>query len=52
MITIKHVLKDGTQLDDITGHVIKAEDHPLLYEVISNIEKKEGDEHATIQAPD
>ena len=52
MITIKHVLKDGTQLDDITGHVIKAADFPLLYEVINSIEKKEGDENAIIQTPD
>ena len=51
MITIKHVLKDGTQVDDITGHVIKAEDHPVLYEVINRIQKG-GDVNEPISTSD
>lgn len=46
---IHHVLKDGSTVADITGHVVKAEDFPLLYEVINKIQK-EGAEHATVQA--
>lgn len=43
---IRHILKDGTEVDDITGKVIKAEQHPVLYEVISKIsEKQEGDKN-------
>ena len=37
---IKHVLKDGTEVNDIKGHVIKASDYPLLYEVINRIQKE------------
>ena len=40
MITIKHVLKDGTEVEDITGHLIKAADYPVLYEVISRINER------------
>lgn len=47
MITIKHVLKDGTQVDDVSGHLIKASDHPVLYEVINRISKA-GDANETI----
>lgn len=37
MITIKHVLKDGTEVTDISGKVIKAKEHSVLYEVINRI---------------
>lgn len=37
---IHHILKDGTEVDDITGKVIKAEDFPVLYEVINRIQKE------------
>lgn len=37
MITIKHVLKDGTQVESIEGKVIKADQHELLYEAIKRI---------------
>lgn len=42
MVKIKHILSDGKQISDITGHVINADDFKVLYEVISGI-KKEGD---------
>lgn len=38
---IKHILKNGTEVDDITGKVIKADEHPVLYEVINRINEKE-----------
>ncbi len=41
MITIHHILKDGRKVDDVTGHVIKAQEHSVLYEVINRIQKKE-----------
>ena len=34
------MLKDGTQVDDISGHVIKAEEHPVLYEVINRVNEE------------
>jgi hypothetical protein len=40
MVTIKHVLKDGTQVDDITGKVIKADQYPVLYEAINRMQKE------------
>lgn len=40
---IRHVLKDGTAVASIDGHVIKADQFPVLYEVINRI-SKEGDE--------
>ena len=44
MITIKHVLKDGTEVDSVEGKVIKAEQFDVLYEVINRIQK-EGDQN-------
>ncbi len=37
---IYHVLKDGTQVDDITGRVIKIEDAEPLYQFLHSINKK------------
>lgn len=53
MIRIHHVLKDGTQVDSIDGHVIKAKDFSVLYEVINRIQK-EGDQktYETVPTPD
>lgn len=42
MITIHHVLKDGTKVDDVTGHVIKAKENPVLYELINRIQQQKG----------
>lgn len=40
MVMIRHVLKDGTEVSEITGHVIKADQFEVLYEVINRIGKK------------
>lgn len=40
MVMIRHVLKNGTSVDNIDGHVIKAETFPVLYEVINRIVKE------------
>ena len=34
---IKHVLKDGSVLDDITGHIVKKEDAKVIYTLIESI---------------
>jgi hypothetical protein len=40
MITIKHVLKDGTQVESIDGKVIKADQFSVLYETINRMQKE------------
>ena len=37
---IKHFLKNGQQVDSVAGIVLKQEDHPQLYAVIDQIEKR------------
>lgn len=34
---VKHVLKDGTVLDDISGIVIKKEQFPAVYEILDRL---------------
>ena len=41
MNKVINVLKDGTVIEDLTGHVIKQTDCPKAYEVIKNINRKE-----------
>ena len=43
-VKIHHILKDGTEVKDIKGHLIKADEFPVMYEVINRIQKKEGKE--------
>ena len=38
---ITHVLKDGTVLEDITRHVIKQDDAPMVYQIIEQMEREE-----------
>ena len=38
---VRNVLKDGTVLDDITGHVVKRKDAPEVYEMMEQIKRKE-----------
>lgn len=38
---VKHVLKDGTILDDISGHVIKKQDVGEFYSILGRIQKGE-----------
>ena len=35
-----HILKDGSRIDDITGHVVKMEDAETLYKMIRDINRK------------
>lgn len=34
---IKHVLKDGTVVDDISGRIVKVQDAKALYSLIAKI---------------
>lgn len=45
---IRHILKDGTEVPQVAGMVVKAEDFPLVYEIISRIQKG-GDLNAAVQ---
>ena len=38
---IKNILKDGTEVQDLTGTVIKQSDFPTVYQIIEQIERKE-----------
>lgn len=35
-----HILKDGSQVEDITGHVVKMDDAAPLYNLIREINRK------------
>ena len=39
-MAVRHVLKDGRVLDDISGIVIKEEDCPEVYRVIEKIRRE------------
>ncbi len=39
-----NILKDGTILEDLTGHLITREQFPTVYKVIEQIEKEERDD--------
>lgn len=39
-MAIKHVLRSGEVLEDITGYVISREQNPEVYRVIDQIRKK------------
>ena len=42
---IRHILKDGTALEDITGHTVKREDAPTVYEILERLKKKRRESH-------
>ena len=39
-MAIIHILKDGTRVDDIRGHVVKIADAAPLYELIHSMNKE------------
>lgn len=39
-MSVIHVLKDGTRLTDITGHVVKMEDVPDLYDILKKFNRR------------
>lgn len=44
---VRHILKDGTVLDDITGHVVKMEDARVVYELLDKINQERGEKNVT-----
>lgn len=41
-MAVIHILKDGSRIHDIRGHVIRLEDADPLYRFIHSINKKSG----------
>lgn len=39
-MAIVHILKDGSVVKDITGHIVREEDAAPLYELIDNINRE------------
>lgn len=39
-MAVYHILKDGTQVADITGHIVKIEDAEPLYRYLHSINQK------------
>ena len=37
MITVKHVLKDGTTVTDITGHIVRMSDVQAVYTLVERM---------------
>ena len=37
---VVHILKDGSVVNDITGHVVRVEDAKPLYQLIDSINQK------------
>ena len=34
---VKHIMRDGTVLEDIAGHVVKEEEARMVYEIIDTM---------------
>jgi len=47
---VVHVLRDGTVLDSIAGHVVKFEDAEPLYRMIDNMNRERTHQHETQSA--
>ncbi len=43
---VVHILKDGTVLNDITGHVVRIEDAEPLYQLIDSINRESRKVHS------
>lgn len=42
-----NILKDGTRLDDLTGHVVKIQDAEVVYNLMSEINRRAKHEKET-----
>lgn len=38
---VRHVLRDGTVLEDLKGHLVKKEDCPEVYQLMDSMNEKE-----------
>lgn len=50
-MAVIHILKDGSVVKDITGHVVRMEDAGPLYELIDSINRK-GSKVKTVHSKD
>ena len=41
---VKHILKDGTVLSDISDHIVRAEDASEAYALMDRINEQEGEQ--------
>ena len=39
-MAVIHILKDGSQVSDITGHVVRMDDAGTLYQLIDSINRR------------
>ena len=39
---VKHILKDGTVLTDITGHIVRIEDAEAVYQLMDKLNEERG----------
>lgn len=46
-MSVVHILKDGSRLKDITGHIVRLEDAGTLYQLIDRINRT-GSEKKTV----
>lgn len=37
---VRHILRNGKELKDITGHTVRKEDAPMVYQVIESVERR------------
>jgi hypothetical protein len=44
-MAIRHILKDGTVLTDITGHVVKIEDAKVAYQIMDKLNEERMRKH-------
>ena len=40
MVILHHILKDGTEVPDVTGYVVKADEFDTMYQVINRINER------------
>ena len=45
---VKHILSNGTVLQDIAGHVVKQSDAPLVYQIMEQMNKEKEGEKAHV----
>lgn len=46
---IRHILKDGTEVQTVEGVKVSVTEHELLYEVIAEIERKGGETNGDVE---
>lgn len=44
-MSVYHVLKDGSRIDNIRGHVVKREDAGTFYQLLDNLNRRSEIKH-------